>query len=265
MQGDYMHIAHVWQEKELNTKEALDVALDNYRILFAYHSNALENCGVSVHQTREIFENGKVTNYTGDLRALFETQNQKEAYEKISEDVVKQVQVTPEWICRLHEILCHGCYDETRWSQGERPGTYKKHFYGVGLDAGLPPEDVAKEINFLCGEIARVPFFDGTVESAENLLIAAAYFHLNFEYIHPYADGNGRVGRTVLNYFLMTHGLPPTILFEKDKEIYYQCLAVFDKTQKSDGFVAFLQEQTIKTWMQQRQSKTKGTIKVICL
>lgn len=78
-------------------------------------------------------------------------------------------------------------------------------------------------------------------------------------------DGNGRVGRTLLNYFLMTHGLPPTVIFDEDKETYYECLLVFDKTEKMDAFVQFLQEQTEKTWIQTRRTKTKGTIRTICL
>lgn len=72
-----MHIAHTWTERKIKTEQDFDAVLDNYRILFAYHSNAIEDAGVSMHQTREIFENGKVTNYIGELRHLFETQNQK--------------------------------------------------------------------------------------------------------------------------------------------------------------------------------------------
>ena len=71
---------------------------------------------------------------------------------------------------------------------------------------------------------------------------------MNFESIHPFADGNGRVGRTLLNYYLMTHDYPPTIIYNEDKELYYMGLTVFDKTGQIDGFVKFLQEQSEKTW-----------------
>lgn len=265
MRPDYMHIAHTWTERKMKTEQDFDIALDNYRILFAYHSNAIEDAGVSMHQTREIFENGKVTNYTGELRHLFETQNQKVCYEWLKSKIVKPEKVTPDLVCQIHERLCHGCYDEARWAKGERPGQFKKGFYGVGLDAGLPPEDVEEEVEFICREIEEAESFDGTVASAQRLLTTAAYFHLNFENIHPFADGNGRVGRTLLNYFLMTHGLPPTVIFDEDKETYYECLLVFDKTEKMDAFVQFLQEQTEKTWIQTRRTKTKGTIRTICL
>ncbi|MGE9963813.1 Fic family protein [Fusicatenibacter saccharivorans] len=48
--------------------------------------------------------------------------------------------------------------------------------------------------------------------------------HLRFEEIHPFAGGNGRVGRTLLNYYLMTHDYPPMILYSEDKRTYYMAL-----------------------------------------
>ena len=153
MRPDYMHIAHTWTERKIKTEQDFDAVLDNYRILFAYHSNAIEDAGVSMHQTREIFENGKVTNYTGELRHLFETQNQKVCYEWLKSKIVKQEKVSPGLVCQIHERLCHGCYDEARWAKGERPGQFKKGFYGVGIDAGLPPTvifDENKETYYEC-------------------------------------------------------------------------------------------------------------------
>ena len=96
------------------------------------------------------------------------------------------------------------------------------------------------DIGSLCSEIADVP--------NEKATTAAAYIHLRFESIHPFADGNGRVGRTLMNYFLMIHGLPPTILYEEDKKTYYMALSVYDKSEEISGFEEFVKEQTIKTW-----------------
>lgn len=84
-------------------------------------------------------------------------------------------------------------------------------------------------------------------------MTVAAYFHLSFESIHPFADGNGRVGRTLLNYYLMTHDYPPTIIYDDDKPTYYLALTVFDKTGKIDGFIEFLKEETEKTWTKKRE------------
>ncbi len=255
----YIDILNKWKKHHISSIADLDVVLDNYRILFAYHSNSIEHAGLSLHQTREIFEHGKVVNYTGDTRALFETQNQKTCYEYLKSHIVNKTPITQEFIKEIHFLLNQGCYDESRWAKGERPGLFKKHYYGVGSNAGVLPKDVEEEINFLCNEINDIDSID-----PEKLLLSAAYFHCNFENIHPFADGNGRTGRTLMNYFLMTHDLPPTILFEDDKETYYLALAVFDETEQLDGFVQFLKEQTVKTWTRE-PVRRKGKGAVICL
>ena len=78
----YDDLVEFWQHKNIKTSEQLEQALDNFRILFAYHSGKIENKEINFHDTREIFENGKVLNFTGDPRNLFEQQNQKLCYPK---------------------------------------------------------------------------------------------------------------------------------------------------------------------------------------
>lgn len=256
----YEQVLNQWRARPLSTLADIDTLLSNYRILFAYHSNKIENAGVSLQQTREIFENGRVINYTGDTRALFETQNQKECYEFLKQHILDKTAVTSDFIREVHKILNYGCYDESRWSKGERPGIYKKHYYGVGENAGVLPEDVPEEIDFLCAQLS-----DFSSDDPEKILKAAAYLHCNFENIHPFTDGNGRTGRTLMNYFLMIHDVPPTILFEEDKETYYLALAVFDQTENPDGFVQFLKEQSIKTWARENPVSSRKTRHFLCL
>lgn len=256
---EYKDIVRRWKEKKVTDIASLDSALSNYRILFAYHSNRIENAGLSLHETREIFENGRTISYTGDPRAVFETQNQKVCYDYLKKRIIEREPVTPELICDVHFLLNQGCYDESRWQKGERPGIYKKNYYGVGENAGVLPEDVPDEVAFICNQVKNVN------ETPGEILMAAAYFHCNFESIHPFADGNGRTGRTLLNYYLMIHGLPPMIIYEEDKETYYLALAVFDQTEKLDGFVRFLEEQTVKTWVKEPPLRSKKTKKIICL
>ena len=262
---DCFDIATRWREKKLNNLNDLDIVLNDYRVLFAFHSNRIEGNALSIHQTREIFENGKLINFTGDTREIFEAQNQKYAYEFLKLPIIKNEPMTENLVLETHEALCYGCYDEARWMKGERPGQYKIHFYGTGIDAGLPPEDVESEMKFILDEISEIKSWDGTRDDIKRVLTVASYFHLNFENIHPFADGNGRTGRTLMNYFLMTHGLPPVIVFDEDKELYYECLFVFDKTEKLDAFVSFLQDEMIKTWTRENSAREKKGQKFICL
>jgi Fic family protein len=244
----FEEIIKTWNAKNIKTVADIDVALSDVRALFAYNSNKIENAGVSFYQTREIFENGKAIGYTGDLKALLEAQNQKECYEFLKDKIADRKLISGNLIKEIHEKLCHGCYDESRWAKGERPGEYKKSFYGVGLSVGLPPEDVEEEVDYICKEIVDAGLWNGDV-SPEKALKAAIWFHCSFERIHPFADGNGRVGRTLLNYILMVAGLPPVVIFDEDKEAYFMALEVFDHSDKIDGFVALIKEQMVKTWV----------------
>ena len=237
---DYENILEYWQNQNLKTEDDIRTILDNFKILFAYNSNKIENEETSYHNTREIFENGKVINYTGDLRTLFEIQNQKESFDYLIDKIVNKKPITKDLILGLHNTLCKGCYDETRYNKGERPGTFKINDYGVGDDIGVYPEEVEGAIVDLCNELQES-------EGADPLTIAA-YLHLQFESIHPFADGNGRVGRTLMNYYLMIHNYPPTIIYDEDKKTYYMALAVYDKADDINGFMQFIKEQTVKTW-----------------
>ena len=82
----------------------------------------------------------------------------------------------------------------------------------------------------------------------KNALMAAAYFHAKFENIHPFADGNGRTGRLLMNYFLILHEHPPIIIHEQDRKSYYAALEAFDRKQEIAPLVSYLQQQLEKTW-----------------
>lgn len=63
--------------KKISTTADLDDILENFRIVFAYHSGAIENPEITYHTTREVFENGKLVNFSGDLRTVFEIKIKK--------------------------------------------------------------------------------------------------------------------------------------------------------------------------------------------
>ena len=90
--------------------------MDSFRILFASHSGKIESKEIAYHDTREIFENGKVVGYTGDPRALFELQNQKVCYDFLKSRIIEK---EPLSILEIHRILTAGVYDERRYL---RPG-----------------------------------------------------------------------------------------------------------------------------------------------
>lgn len=240
--GMYNEIVGMWRSWAVKTDSDIDMRLDNYRILFAYNSCRIENENITYHDTREIFENGRAVNFTGDPRTLFELRNQKLCYEYLKQRIINREPLSLELVLEVHNILTSGTYDERRFiERGERPGSFKKHDYVTGREeVGSSPDDVRFHLVELLNELNE----DMAVEP----LKAAAYFHLRFEYIHPFADGNGRVGRTLMNYLLMILDNPPLIIYDEDKAAYYSALEAYDKTEDIQPMLDFLRYQTVKTW-----------------
>ncbi len=85
----------------------------------------------------------------------------------------------------------------------------------------------------------------------KKILTAAAYFHAKFENIHPFADGNGRVGRLMMNYILVRLEHPFVVIHEEDRIGYYKALEAWDEAQDLAPLVDFLKAQTVKTWEKQ--------------
>ena len=240
--GIYEEIVSMWRLWKVVSVPDMDERLHNFRILFAYNSGKIENEEITYHDTREIFENGRALGFTGDPRALFEQRNQKICYEFLKHKITGREPLTVQLILEIHNVLTAGTYDERRFvERGERPGTFKKYDYVIGRnEVGFPPTDVPREIAALADEIQAY--------KGDDILKAAAYLHLKFEYIHPFADGNGRVGRTLLNYFLMTRDHPPLIIYNDDKAEYYAALEIYDKDEEIEPMQNFLHREIERTW-----------------
>lgn len=238
----YSRVVALWQSYKLVSTADLDKYLDSFRILFAFHSGKIENEEITYHDTREIFENGRVVDYTGSPRALFEQQNQKLCYEVLKEKIMRKEPLSIELVKEIHKVLTGGTYDERRYIENEeRPGEFKKHDYVTGVhEVGSAAEDVENDLTELLAEV--------NAYKGEDVLKAATYLHARFEYVHPFADGNGRVGRTLMNYYLMTHDHPPVIVYDEDKRMYYEYLQKYDEAEELSSLYEFFKYETEKTW-----------------
>lgn len=250
----YNKAVSLWKRKNIRTDAQLAEALNGHSIAFAYNSGKIENDKVTYNDTREIFEHDGVTSYTGDLRTLFEIRNSKEANEMFLSAFNQRLPVDEALIKEFQRLLTQNTYDTRRYQLGERPGEYKKHDYVTGKEEiGAAPEDVKEEMDELLEEMQDI--------TEDIVLKAAAYFHVKFENIHPFADGNGRTGRLVMNYILVINGHPPIVIHEEDRKTYYSALESWDTEQDIKPMCEFLKEQTVKTWSKQieRVERKKNT------
>ncbi|MCL2046560.1 MAG: Fic family protein [Oscillospiraceae bacterium] len=243
---DYLSIVELWLSFSLESAVEIDQRLHNFRILFAYNSGKIENDEITYHDTREVFENGRILGYSGTPRTIFELANQRMCYELLLPMLADKELISVALVKEVHAVLTSGTYDQRRYVElGERPGEFKRHDFVVGQSEVVSmPDEVESDVAALLSEL--VDFHEDS--SGDALLTAAAYFHARFEHIHPFADGNGRVGRTLLNYFLMINNHPPLIVYDEDKSLYYAALAAYDVSEDIIPMFEFLRMQTVKTW-----------------
>ncbi len=256
-------ISH-WRTPPITDVDELDAKLDplGFAIAFAYHSAKIENNKLTYFDTKEIFEKDRVVGYTGDIRDLLEVRNMKNCWESLRHDIIKRTPLNEEFIKKVHFSLLYGCYDERRYTiNGERPGEYKRAHYVVGLnDTGAHPDDVAEEMKELLLEIGD--FQDKKSSDIKNILKTAAYFHARFENIHPFADGNGRTGRALMNYFLMVMDCPPLVIREETRMEYFDSLEQYNSYENIEPLTNFLISSLEHTWRKlqhcSRQKKRKA-------
>jgi len=247
-ESTYHKAVLLWKSFSIQSPASLNQSLDSFRILFAYHSGKIENDAITYNDTHEIFQHDWVNSFTGNPRTLFEQQNQKTCYDFLAPKIIAKEPITIGLVKEIHAILTAGTYDERRYiERGERPGEFKKHYYVTGLlEVGSSPGDVPLDMDSLLIDIRESTASRSILP--ETLLKAAAYFHARFEYIHPFADGSGRVGRSLLNYFLMIKAHPPLIIHEEDRSQYFESLRAYDRHEDIEPMYEFLLFSLEKTW-----------------
>ncbi len=216
--------------------------------LFSYNSGKIENDSIMKHDTDEVFARGKLVSFTGDLRTVHEIENLRRSWDEVMELGGTRTPIDAKTLLHMHKTLTAGTYDERRWERGERPGSFKKGDYVVAGGVGYPPDRVAPAMEDALAQIdeelrRKVPDarpFRGCA--------IAAWAHAQVAEVHPFADGNGRVARALMNCCFLRAGLPPAVVFEQDRMAYYGALDAFHETGALSPLEDFLMAQTLKAW-----------------
>jgi Fic family protein len=196
-------------------KDALLKLIDEAEISESvYNSNAIENSTLSLQETEQLLLEMEVSRKVS-LREVFEAKN----LARINEYLRKknnQIPLNLDFLLFLHHMLISGISDDIagRFRQ-------ENEYVKVGQHIAPSPEHVDQllEQNIQQYQTDQDSYF----------LEKIARFHLQFEHVHPFNDGNGRIGRILINIQLMELGLPPVILRDKEKKIYYQALKDYDQ------------------------------------
>ncbi len=187
-------------------KETLLQMIDEAEIAESvYNSNAIENSTLTLRETERILL-GMAISRRVSLREVFEAKNLAHVINYLKNNQDREV--NNEFIESLHQMLMGGINDKIA-GRFRKPGEYVQ----IGLHIAPPPELVKGQIK---SAILRYKS-DLTSFFVEKI----ARFHLEFETTHPFCDGNGRIGRVLMNYQLHQLGFSYVIIRNKGKEKYY--------------------------------------------
>jgi len=198
---------------------------------FVFNTNAIEGSSVLEEEVKELLEENSLPKTKDEL----ETINVGRAIDYIKE--LKE-DISIELILKLHEI----CFQKSKSFAGifRTVEVVIKNNKGEIIHQGAPVKELKKELNEF------ISWYNETKTQFKPLVLAAIV-HNQFEYIHPFEDGNGRVGRLLLNYILLKNNYPPINIFLENRKEYYQCLKDFSENNNLKSTIEFLIKQYNKT------------------
>jgi len=195
-------------------------------INYTYNSNAIEGSTLTLDETALVLKEG-VTINGKPLKNHLEAVGHRDAYYYIEDLVKNKVPISEKTIKDIHSLVLLD-------RQMDR-GVYRSVPVRVGSFYPCQPYEVPVQMEWL------MCVYDGEMRKL-HVVERAALFHLRFETIHPFVDGNGRVGRLLLNFELMQEGYPPVDVKFTDRIQYYDCFKHYrDNDNDASRMIALIQ------------------------
>ncbi len=201
-------LAELKSRRPLNPTE-LQRLKNDFLIEHTYDSNAIEGNTLTLRETALILQEG-ITIAEKPIKDHLEIIGYKDAFEYIMTLVDAQSVLTESIIKQIHSLVL--------MDDAANRGVYRNLPVRILGAAHEPPQPylVPVKMETLIADYAQI-------KSEKHIIEAVAEFHLRFEGIHPFIDGNGRTGRLILNFELMKAGLLPVNIKFTDRMKYYHC------------------------------------------
>ena len=183
-----------------------------------YNSNAIENSTLTLEETEKILLQIDLDRYISE-RELFEAKNLARVVSYINAKA-KEKELSLEMILFLHKMLISNIRDDIA-------GRFrnKNEWVRVSNYIAPDPKQVVKKLEKMLIQ------YNST--SNENIIKRIALLHLTFEHIHPFVDGNGRIGRVINSYLLIREGFVPINIKFIEQKLYYGAFKEFDEKEKT--------------------------------
>ena len=201
-------------QKKKRDKESLLKIIDEAEISEqVYNSNAIENSTLSLQETEKILLEMEMSRNLS-VREVFEAKNLARVVEYIwNKASVQKLDITT--LLFIHRMLLTNISDSIAGRFREQ-----NEYVRVGTHIAPAPDKINNLITKLFKKYDKKKLY---------FLDNIALFHLDFETIHPFCDGNGRIGRVIMNYQLYNLDLPSIIIRNKEKHLYYQAFAKYQR------------------------------------
>lgn len=183
-----------------------------------YNSNAIENSTLTLEETEKILLKIDLDRYI-TVREIFEAKNLAQVV-SYTDKKAKERELSLDMILFLHKMLISNIRDDIA-------GRFRKdnEYVRVGSHVAPGPEVIIQKLEHMLSIY--------NASSHENIIKRLAVFHLTFENIHPFVDGNGRIGRVINNFLLTREGFVPISIKFIDRQKYYEAFNEFDTADKT--------------------------------
>lgn len=195
---------------------------------FTFDSNAIEGNTLTLDETSQLLFEGLVP--ARSLREVNEALNHKRAFDRL---LAHRGDITKRFICDLHALVVQDTLAKGVAGQAGRYRDVQVFIRGVDW-VPAAPKDVPKDMKAL---------LEWYTKNKRRLhpVVTASYFHVAFELVHPFVDGNGRVGRLLMNFILRKHGYPMVNIPSRTKRAYYVALHAGQVDGDLRPFIALIQ------------------------
>src|SRR3989339_1304215 len=181
---------------------------DQFILKLTYHSNSIEGSTLTEPDTAAIlFDNIALSNKS--LTEQLEAKNHQTALNYLFGHVAKKERIDENLVLKFHSILMNGVRPDA--------GTYRNHAVRI-TGINLPTANYLRVPKLMREVIIMV------AEKNKDIIALSASIHSKFEQIHPFSDGNGRVGRLFMNAMLLSADFAPAIIRQEQKKLYYTYL-----------------------------------------
>jgi len=181
---------------------------DEFLLVLTYNTNSIEGSTLNENETGAIlFQNKVLPNKS--LTEQIEVKNHQAAFHFLMQYLKKAEKIDEDLILKLHSILMNGIRDDA--------GFYRRHGVRI-VGANVPTANYVKVPELMENLVKEINARE------KDVIRHVSKIHYSFEKIHPFSDGNGRIGRLVLCAMLICANFPPALIKQENKQLYYTYL-----------------------------------------